>query len=136
MWASGEFPDVFYGTRDKRVYILNGWTKDLTPYFERDRAEPISAISFPGSVDVWNFDGKQYALPISISGQSMYYNVPKLQAAGLATPPVDWETEDWSWTTIREYAQKLTRSWDGRLSEPVRRERGRSPLGLLVDLWR
>ena len=87
LWASGEFPDVFYGTRDKRVYVLNGWTKDLTPYFERDKAELDLGDLFPGSVEVWNFDGKQYALPISISGQSMYYNIPKLQEAGLAPPP-------------------------------------------------
>src|SRR5690606_6800741 len=63
LWASGTFPDVFYGTRDKRVYVLNGWTKDLTPYFERDKADLDLSDFFPGSVDVWNFDGKQYALP-------------------------------------------------------------------------
>lgn len=109
LWASGEFPDVFYGTRDKRVYVLNGWTKDLTPYLQRDMDQLDLGDFFPGSVEVWHFDGKQYALPISISGQSMYYNVPKLEEAGLAAPPVDWDSEGWSWTTMREYAQKLTR---------------------------
>jgi len=113
LWASGQFPDVFYGTRDKRVYVLNGWTKDLTAYFERDKAELDLSDFFPGSVQVWNFDGKQYALPISISGQSMYYNAPKLQEAGLAPPPVDWDTQEWSWTTMREYAQKLIRREPG-----------------------
>ena len=117
LWASGEFPDVFYGTRDKRVYVLNGWTKDLTPYFERDKAELNLDDFFPGTVEVWNFNGKQYALPISISGQSMYYNVPKLEEAGLSKPPVDWDSEEWSWTTMREYAQKLTRrSPDGQVT--------------------
>ncbi len=109
-WVGGVFPDVFFGTGgDVQNYILKGWTADLSGLIERDSRELDIRDFFPGSIDVWKFDGKTHGLPIGISGQTILYNRNLLAEAGLPEPPNDWATRNWSWNDMITYGQKMTR---------------------------
>src|SRR5690606_2678741 len=48
LFASGNPPDVFYGSTDKAGFILNGWARDITELIERDRDAINLDEFFPG----------------------------------------------------------------------------------------
>lgn len=127
------FPDVFFGTGgDVQKYIYYGWTADLTDFIARDAAEMEIDDFFPGTIDVWEVDGKIYAMPIGVSGQTILYNKDILAQVGLVDPPHSWDTDGWTWDDMIDYARKATeRDAEGkaiRFGTTIR------SAGLMVDL--
>ena len=106
--ASGNAPDVFFGCADKLGYVLKGWALDLTGYVTRDKAAVKSTSFFPGVWDSFNYGGKIYGIPLSVTPQILFYNKDMFEKHGLTPLPPDWEDRTWTWDTMIEYSKKLT----------------------------
>ncbi|HEX6972446.1 MAG TPA: sugar ABC transporter substrate-binding protein [Limnochordia bacterium] len=106
--AAGNAPDVFFGSTDKLGYILRGWTLDLTPYVNRDRAELAIDTFFPGVWETFVHEGRTYGIPLGVTPQLVFYNKDLFARDGLASLPIDWEETSWNWERFVEYGQKLT----------------------------
>ena len=118
-WLGNSFPDVFFGTGgDVQKYIYYGWTADLTDYIQRDAAEIDLDDFLPGTIEVWEVNGRIYGLPIGVSGQTILYNRDLLAQAGLVDPPYSWDTDEWTWDEWIDYARKATkRDGEGKASQ-------------------
>lgn len=112
LWASGNPPDVFYGSTDKAGYILNQWAMDITDFLQRDQAEMEIHDFFPGVFDASTRDGRHFGVPAIAMGHAIFYNKELLAQAGLAPPSTDWDAPDWTWEDFSLYAEKLTRFGD------------------------
>ena len=108
LFASGNPPDVFYGSTDKAGFVLNGWAREITDLIERDRVDMEIDEFFPGVFDSVTRQGRIYGVPSIAMGHALFYNKQLIAEAGLAYPPVDWDDTGWSWDEFVEYAQKLT----------------------------
>lgn len=86
--ASGQGPDIFL--------IHNDW---LPSFSDKITPAPVEILNeqkfrqdFP---DVVSFDfldqGKAWAVPLSVDSLALYYNKDLFNAAGIATPPKDWD---------------------------------------------
>ena len=109
LYGSGQAPDVAFNTADKVGHIVMGLALDLTPFIERDRDQLDLDDFLPGSLEPWNFDGKQMSLPLMAVGSHLFVNVDHLEQAGLPRLPNTWETEAWTWDDLVEYGKKLRR---------------------------
>ncbi len=101
--ASGSAPDVFFGSTDKLGYILKGWTLDLTPYVNRDRAALKINTFFPGVWDTFNRGGRIYGIPLTVTPQFLFYNKDLFAKYGLPALSPDWDETSWTWNTFVEY---------------------------------
>ncbi len=118
LFASGNPPDVFYGSTDKAGFILNGWARDITELIERDRDAINLDEFFPGIFEAATRRGRIYGVPAIAMGQAIFYNTQMFAEAGLAPPPIDWDDPGWDWDEFVEYAKKLTRPLpDGTLDQ-------------------
>lgn len=118
LFASGNPPDVFYGSTDKAGFVLNGWARDITDLIERDRAAMNLDEFFPGVFDSVTRRGRIFGVPTIAMGHAIFYNKQLLSEAGLALPPTDWDDGGWDWAEFVEYAQKLTHAHpDGTLQQ-------------------
>ena len=118
LFASGNPPDVFYGSTDKAGFVLNGWARDITDLIEHDRAAMNLDEFFPGVFDSVTRRGRIFGVPTIAMGHAIFYNKQLLSEAGLALPPTDWDDGGWDWTEFVEYAQKLTHAHpDGTLQQ-------------------
>jgi multiple sugar transport system substrate-binding protein len=81
-FISNTAPDVFTNHVAKySEFVLNGVVVDLTPLIARDRLDVD--IYEPGLLQVWQHQGRQYALPSDWDTVALLVNVPMLRAAGL-----------------------------------------------------
>lgn len=101
-FAAGNPPDVFELNYENFVtFASRGTLEPLTPYFEGE--EGIAANTFyPAALDAFEYDGTQYALPITFSTVVLYYNKDLFDAAGLEYP-----NSDWTWTDVMSAAEAL-----------------------------
>lgn len=93
-------PDIFR--------IHNTWTPKYYKYLyalpSTVMAKEIYATTFypTATTDFTAKDGNIYAMPLEIDGLVVFYNKQLLTAAGVTTPPTDWDS-------FVELAQKLTK---------------------------
>jgi len=97
--ASGQGPDIFM--------INNSWF----PSFE-NKLEPAPSgfinqqdmtANFPDVVSAdFMSEGKAYAVPLSLDSLQLYYNKDIFNAAGITTPPKNWQQ-------LSDYVQTLTK---------------------------
>ncbi|HET7560559.1 MAG TPA: extracellular solute-binding protein [Limnochordia bacterium] len=106
--ASGESPDVFYGSTDKLGFIINGWALDLSALINRDRSELALDQFFNGSWEPLTKGGKVYGVPLTLTPQLLYYNKDMFRASGLALLPTDWNDTTWTWDVFLADSKKLT----------------------------
>lgn len=102
MIASNEAPDVFQMGHDMGVtYFQDGLTYDWT---EKINAEAGLVEKYAaGTFDKWKFsNGTYFGLPGLVNIYGVVVNKDALNAAGLDIP-----TNDWTWDTLFEYAEKL-----------------------------
>jgi len=85
--ASGQGPDVFLihntwlpGFRDKIVPAPAGIISEQK--FKKEFIDVVAADFFS--------DGQAYAVPISVDSLALYYNKDLFNAAGITSPPKDW----------------------------------------------
>jgi multiple sugar transport system substrate-binding protein len=108
--AAGTAPDVL-SCQDEPFpnYSNLNQFEDLGPYMARHRAEYRPELFFATSLEMFQFKGKQYAIPWNGGQLMVYYNKTLFREAGLPIPP----PRNWSMEEFTEYAGKLTRDYDG-----------------------
>ena len=72
LFASGNPPDVFYGSTDKAGFILNGWARDITDLIERDRIDMEIDEFFPGVFDSVTRRGRIFGVPSIAMGHASF----------------------------------------------------------------
>lgn len=101
--TGGSLPDVFWmHSNEIYKYASNGMLYDLTKLISSSKS--VSMKDFPkGLVDIYNFKGKQYAVPKDYDTIGLWYNKTMFDKAGLKYPD-----ETWTWDTLYNAAKKLT----------------------------
>lgn len=101
--TGGELPDVFWmHSNVAQMYMENDMLLDLT-----DRISASDKIDlnnyYEGIVNLYNSDGKQYAIPKDIDTIALWYNKTIFDEMGVAYPD-----DTWTWDDFVEAAGKLT----------------------------
>jgi len=101
--SGGSLPDVFWmHATQARKYDTNGVLMDLT-----DKIKGSSLVSldkFPKDlVELYENDGKNYAIPKDFDTIGLWYNKKLFDEAGVAYP-----NENWTWDDLASAAKKLT----------------------------
>ncbi|WP_197080989.1 ABC transporter substrate-binding protein [Gordoniibacillus kamchatkensis] len=96
--AAGTPPDVWshWGHSGFVDYMTRKLTLDLTPYM-KDLGNPNIGDS---TLKVYNIDGKQYGIPLSIFPSMVYYNKDLLQKAGVQIPNYKYGDPEWTWDKL------------------------------------
>lgn len=110
---AGVGPDIIniHGTQTPPAYwIQQGLLLDLTPYFERDKAELMVEDFIPQSLELTSLNGFRYAMPycLPVPSALVVVNNDLFDALGLELP-----FEEWDWDDLRSLASKITRDADG-----------------------
>ncbi|MBZ4665991.1 extracellular solute-binding protein [Mahella sp.] len=102
--ASGEPIDVMTqsGAFDTRVRADSGQYLALNEFFDA-WGKSYAELLGPAAEEVYNFDGKYYAVPYCRNIQVVYFNKKMFDAAGVPYPDPNW-----TWDDFRETAKKLT----------------------------
>lgn len=101
--SGGEMPDVFWmHINEAEKYMANGMLLNLDDYIEKDDAIDLNNY-YEGLVDIYNYDGSQYAIPKDHDTIALLYN-----KAIFDKYHVDYPTDDWSWDDYAAAAAKIT----------------------------
>ena len=117
----GEVRTKFYAAQaagDPINIMENGWsavlttyetgvTIDLAPFFTRDKIDPAATFAAP-AINMWTVEGRILGMPITMSVDSMAYNVEIFEAAGINPLPVDLNDTDWNMETLLDLSTQLT----------------------------
>jgi multiple sugar transport system substrate-binding protein len=92
--AGGDAPDVFELNYENFVSFASKDTlQDLTPLAEAD-ASYNADVFYPRSMEAFNYNGMQQALPETFSTVVLFYNKDLFDAAGVGYPEPDWTWDD------------------------------------------
>ena len=106
--SGGEMPDVFWmHSNTAQMYMENGILLDLTDYIASD--DSVSADKYyEGVWNLYNSDGKQYALPKDHDTIALLYNKAIFDQYN-----VEYPTDDWTWEDMYEAAKTITEESNG-----------------------
>jgi multiple sugar transport system substrate-binding protein len=105
--TGGNAPDVFW-MNGPRIGLYAS-QKVLLPISDQIAADKVDLAAYPESlVGLYNFRGKQYALPKDYDTIGLWYNKQLFDAAGVKYPD-----ETWTWDTLTQAAVKLTNAGKG-----------------------
>ncbi|WP_026487318.1 ABC transporter substrate-binding protein [Caldanaerobius polysaccharolyticus] len=101
--TGGSLPDVFWMHSNNFVkYASNGMLMDITSRIKSSKL--LDMNKFPkGLVDLYTFDGKNYAIPKDYDTIALWYNKTMFDAAKIPYPD-----DSWDWNKLLEVARKLT----------------------------
>jgi multiple sugar transport system substrate-binding protein len=106
--SGGEMPDVFWmHSNTAQMYMEAGKLLDLTSYIDADDAVSQD-IYYEGVWNLYNSDGKQYALPKDHDTIALLYNKAIFDEYGVSYP-----TDDWTWEDMYEAAATITNGSNG-----------------------
>ena len=102
--TGGSLPDTFWMHSNNIYYYgSNDQLLDLTDYI--NKSSLVDLANYPeGLSQIYNIDGKQYAVPKDYDTIALWYNKALFDEAGIAYPD-----ETWTWDTMKEAAKKLTK---------------------------
>lgn len=100
--AKAESLDLYFvrPLNDLKLFSLNGWLEDLTPYLANDKEFDLDDF-FDGALESCIKDGKLYGVPIVAESQIVYYRKDIFEQHGITEFP---QTMD----EFMKVAQKLT----------------------------
>ncbi len=103
--TGGSLPDTFWmHTNNVYYYESNDQLLDLTDYI--NKSEDIDLANYPQGLDqIYNLNGKQYAIPKDYDTIGLWYNKTMFDEAGVAYP-----NDTWTWDDLKAAAKKLTKS--------------------------
>lgn len=103
--TGGSLPDTFWMHSNNIYYYgSNDQLLDLTDYI--NKSSLVDLANYPeGLNQIYNIDGKQYAVPKDYDTIALWYNKALFDEAGIAYPD-----ETWTWDTMKEAAKKLTKA--------------------------
>ena len=106
----GEMPDVFWmHSNTAQMYMENGILLDLTDYIAADDAVKQENY-YEGVWNLYNSDGRQYALPKDHDTIALLYNKAIFDEYGVAYP-----TDEWTWEDMYEAAKTILESSGGEI---------------------
>ncbi|MBE3582504.1 MAG: sugar ABC transporter substrate-binding protein [Limnochordaceae bacterium] len=111
MAAAGEPPDVIrIDVENLPQYVRLGLLDDLGPYLAKDPsyAKSLETSVFPAARAAFNYEGKQWGIPLTVTVSSTYYNADLLDQAGLNPP-----TDQWTWDDMVAMAKRMTKDRNG-----------------------
>ena len=101
--SGGELPDVFWmHVNEANKYMSNDVLLNLDEYIAADDAIDL-ANYYEGIVDLYSYDGHQYALPKDHDTIALLYNKEIFDRYGVDVP-----TNDWSWEDYLAAAKAIT----------------------------
>lgn len=102
--TGGSLPDVFWmHSNEISKYAEYEMLLDLTDKISSSNVVDLS--KYPEEiVEIYNYDGKQYAVPKDIDTIALWYNKTMFDEAGLSYPD-----ESWTWDDFRTACEKLTK---------------------------
>lgn len=103
--TGGSLPDTFWmHSNNINYYASNDQLLDLTSYIEK--SSDIDLKNYPeGLGQIYNLNGKQYAIPKDYDTIGLWYNKTMFDKAGVKYPD-----ETWTWDDLKAAAKKLTTS--------------------------
>jgi len=105
--AGGVSPDIVGGVSvEFGEFASIGLLLPLDDLIRRDGLDLSTLV--PPFVEALQVDGVQYLLPYGGSLLTMFYNLDHFNEAGLAPPPTEWNTPEWTYSAFVETAKKLT----------------------------
>lgn len=91
--ATNELPDVVFDEAGKLpIYVRQGWVYPITEFVKND---PAYADIDSGLMETYTYCGEVYALPNSLTFQTMVLNNDILDELNLDHPELDWTLEDY-----------------------------------------
>jgi len=102
--TGGSLPDVFWmHSNEIYRYASNGMLLDLTDRI--NKSDKVDLSKFPqGIVEIYNHEGKQYAVPKDFDTIGLWYNKKLFDEANLEYP-----NENWTWEDLYNAAKALTK---------------------------
>ncbi len=100
--------------------LANGQLLDLTALIEKYSYDPAGEGITQSLCDIWNINGKVYAIPVCAFPSILLYNKDMFDAEGIPYPPADYEDASWTWDKMVDIARKLTKNPD----DPVKAQYG------------
>ncbi len=102
--TGGSMPDTFWMHSNNIYYYgSNDQLLDLTDYIAA--SDKVDLANYPqGLDDIYNINGKQYAIPKDYDTIALWYNKTLFDEAGIAYPD-----DTWTWDDLKEAAKKLTK---------------------------
>jgi multiple sugar transport system substrate-binding protein len=95
LMAAGRAPDVMSAQDEPfPAYCERGQFEDLSRFIAREPQVYQPDLYFPTSLDVFQYKGRQHALPWNGGMVMMYYNRALFREAGLPEPRRDWTWEE------------------------------------------
>jgi multiple sugar transport system substrate-binding protein len=112
-FAAGSPPEVFASVFNQGLvdYAYNDMVVDLKPYIDVDKLD--QSDYFQVALDTFTFGSRQFGLPRGGIPTCFFINKDLFDEEGIPYPPTDWEDETWTWDTMLETAQALTKDTDG-----------------------
>lgn len=105
--AAGNSPDIVAGVSTEfGEFAMSGLIRPLDDLIRRDGVALDALV--PPFVEALQFQGEQFLLPYGSSMLAMMYNRDHFAESGLAEPPTQWNTADWTYDTFVDNAKKLT----------------------------
>lgn len=103
--TGGSLPDTFWMHSNNIYYYgSNDQLLDLTDYIAG--SDLVDLANYPqGLNEIYNIEGKQYAVPKDYDTIALWYNKTLFDEAGIAYPD-----ETWTWDTMKDAARKLTKA--------------------------
>ena len=100
---AGKGPDVFsLDSNPVKLYIQEGWVKDLTPFIEKEGGKKWLDDFYPISLQPLTEQGKVYGVPVNTLAMVYLMNKEMFKAANAKLPK--------SWNDFREVSKTLTRA--------------------------
>lgn len=91
--ATNELPDVVFDEAGKLpIYVRQGWVHPITEFVKDD---PAYKDVDPGLMETYTYCGEIYALPNSLTFQTMVLNNDILDELNLDHPELDWTLADY-----------------------------------------
>jgi multiple sugar transport system substrate-binding protein len=105
--VGGEAPDVISLNFDNTPQMAAlGALEPLDSHIESDGYD--MSVYYDNTVNMYNIDGVQYALPGTFSDVVLFYNKTLFDEAGIAYP-----SDDWTWEDMVTAGEALTQDVDG-----------------------
>jgi multiple sugar transport system substrate-binding protein len=108
MFAGGQFPDLVWMHYSRfKDYAEQKMLAPLDDVYSKDKDFNID--DYPAQLlEIFKHKGKQYVLPKDNGGTAVWYNIDKLDEAGVAKPQPGW-----TWSDFIAIATKMTKDTNG-----------------------
>lgn len=117
--TGGSLPDVFWmHSNEIYRYASNGMLLDLTDRI--GKSTEVKLENYPeGLNQIYNLNGKQYAVPKDFDTIGLWYNKTLFDQAGIQHPD-----ENWTWDDLKQAAKTLTKDGVYGFLAPLHNQEG------------